>query len=144
MATARASGVTVTKVMFNRIPAIARALTDESDKLVQKTATDLMGEMVTSLEGGRHGRQYGSHRASAPGEKPARLYGTLAGGIGIRRRMNAAEVFSAAAHTPHLEYGTRNMAPRPFMRPAARKFNAIFQFAARVMVERAAGAGNTR
>lgn len=129
--------VFVSKVMFNRIPAIARALSTESDRVVQKTATDVAEEMVTSLEGARHGRRYGAHRASAPGEKPARLYGTLAGGINIKRRANNATVFSSAAHTPHLEYGTRNMAARPFMRPAARKFNAIFHLAVSLMVKRA-------
>jgi len=134
MATSR---ITVGKVMFNRIPAMARALSTDSDKIVQKTALDVQAEVVTSMQGARSGRRYGDHRASAPGEKPARDMGTLVGSVGVQSKFNHAIVYASAAHAPHLEYGTRNMAPRPFLRPAARKFNAIFEFAVKAMVERA-------
>jgi len=131
------NSVLIGKVMFNRIPAIARALSTDSNKLVQKTALDVQAEIATSMEGARHGRRYGGHVASAPGEKPARDMGTLAGSLGVKSSYNHATVFVSAAHGPHLEYGTRFMAPRPYLRPAARKFNVIFQFAMQAMVDRA-------
>ena len=132
--------VFVSKVAFNRIPAVARAMSSGADDIVQKTAFDLQAEIQTSLTGQRRGRRYGDHTASAPGEKPARDMGALAGGIGITHGFRKATVFSSASYSPHLEFGTRNMAPRPYMRPAARKLQAIFTFAMKVMMDRATGA----
>jgi HK97 gp10 family phage protein len=131
------SVVTVTKVAFNRIPQIARAISSGGDDIVQKTATDLQADVLISMEGARRGRRYGDHVASAPGEKPARYHGALAGGIGVKRGYRRATVFASSSYAPHLEWGTRNMAPRPFMRPAARKAQAVFAFAVNVMLQRA-------
>ena len=58
---------------------------------------------------------YGNHRASAPGEYPARDTG------GLKVRAEALPHGAALVATPGeqaraLERGTRNMEPRPFMR----------------------------
>ena len=58
---------------------------------------------------------YGNHRASAPGEYPARD----TGGLKVRaepRSNGAALVATPGKQARALEHGTRNMAPRPFMR----------------------------
>lgn len=71
------------------------------------------------LKGPKTGRMYGRHRASAPGEAPANDLGFLAANI----RVDTPEKFTArlvsnAPYSIFLEYGTRNMAARPFIRPA--------------------------
>ncbi len=69
---------------------------------------------------------YGEHRASAPGEPPASDTGTLSGAIGVALFGDArTELFagvtvdsSIASYWRDLEFGTVNMEPRPFVRPA--------------------------
>lgn len=60
------------------------------------------------------------HQASAPGEAPASDTGDLVNSIETRYDFNklSGVVVATSKHAPPLEYGTRNMEPRPFMRPA--------------------------
>lgn len=125
-------------IRFNRIPAIARALGTGSNAIVQKTAIDVQGDVIRSMEGGGHGRRYGGHIASAPGQPPARDLGTLANSIFVKSSFNRAVVGVNAKYGPHLEYGTSRMKARPFLRPAARRAQGAFTAAVRIMVERAA------
>lgn len=62
-----------------------------------------------------------THQASAPGEAPANDLGFLVGSI--RAEPTPGEPFKVtlaakADYAIHLEYGTRNMAARPFLKPA--------------------------
>ena len=60
------------------------------------------------------------HQASAPGEVPANDRGTLADSIEVEVdpiQFNLT-IAALADHAPDLEYGTRWMLPRPFLRPA--------------------------
>lgn len=62
-----------------------------------------------------------THRASAPGEPPANDTGFLAQNIvssPVDERQHSVEIRSNAPYSIHLEYGTMNMAARPFLRPA--------------------------
>lgn len=75
------------------------------------------------LRGKKSGRVYNrgkrSHQASAPGEAPANDYGFLASNIKAELAdKNTANLRSNAPYSIHLEYGTRKMAARPFLRPA--------------------------
>ena len=72
------------------------------------------------LKGPKTGRRYGRHRASAPGEAPANDTGFLAGSmkIEVTQKMQV-DLRALAPYAIHLEYGTVNMAARPFLRPAA-------------------------
>lgn len=68
------------------------------------------------------------HRASAPGEAPATDTGRLVSSIKFTRQPNATYgfLFSRLNYAFWLEYGTVNMAERPFLRPAVRKNAAWF------------------
>jgi phage gpG-like protein len=146
-----ANNVTVSVKSFNRIPAIARSISTDSDRIVGKVAFDVQAEVLRSMEGAKSGRYYSipgvrssrkggggrRHRASAPGQAPARVTGALAGSVGVQRSFNRAIVYVSSKYAPHLEYGTVHMAARPFLRPAAKKFQDIFQFAVEAMLRRA-------
>lgn len=61
------------------------------------------------------------HQASAPGEAPASDTGTLVSRIDVDYTNLSELVVRVGAHTDYaafLEFGTRKMEPRPFMRPA--------------------------
>lgn len=67
------------------------------------------------------GRIYGNHQASAPGEAPATDTGALAGSIFAEPGSEnlSAILVARMPYATHLEFGTRNMEPRPFMSRAA-------------------------
>lgn len=116
---------------------------DRLDAIVRTMALTVQAGAAASMTGPKSGRVYrigrrrragGSapkrrvkprlHRASAPGESPARLTGNLANAIKTRRTgASTYEVYvmqSAARYAIPLEFGAprRRLAPRPFMRPA--------------------------
>ncbi len=85
---------------------------------------EAINSIVTGTRSGREYRRRGVVRiASAPGEPPARDLGNLHNNITLQ--MNPAllmvSVNSAAKYSAALEFGTRKMAPRPFMRRALMK-----------------------
>jgi len=59
---------------------------------------------------------------SAPGEPPARVSGELMDSVGYEAEMTgkgaAVRVWASAPYALALEYGTRRMAARPFLRPS--------------------------
>lgn len=59
-----------------------------------------------------------THRASAPDQAPASDTGHLLRSIGFEAQGSSAVVFAAAAYARALEFGTRFIAPRPFLRRA--------------------------
>lgn len=62
------------------------------------------------------------HIASLPGQPPNRDTGNLDTNIeNTRTGELEAEVRSKSAHAAALEFGTKNMAERPYMRPAVAK-----------------------
>ena len=76
-----------------------------------------------SLEGSRSGRIYRirgkEHQASAPGEAPAVDTGNLKGSIKVGEVTEDHAVLETNAdYAAYLEFGTRYMAARPFMRPS--------------------------
>lgn len=89
-------------------------------------ATEAVSKVKSPPKSGRVYQKYTprrTHQASAPGEAPASDLGTLAANIspqptkatsgGIVKTVNSAADYSAS-----LEFGTANIDPRPFMRPA--------------------------
>jgi len=108
---------------------------------VQRACDLVKQEVVQGIQGPpKSGRTYtrGSvtHQASAPGEYPATDLGELANGIttevsGFPGGDIVGKIISSARYSKALEYGTRNMQPRPFMAPSLkksrRKINNIFK-----------------
>ena len=109
--------------LTSRIPEVAAEMRAKASLLVQVTAFEIQADAMESMTGGRSGRMYGAHRASAPGETPAIDTGLLVNTIGVSQPFGPdadlkAIVSANAEYAPHLEFGTKNMAPRPFLRPA--------------------------
>lgn len=90
------------------------------------------GEAIQSiLGGGKTGKLYKRggkfHTASAAGEAPANDSGRLAGSIHTVKSGNEALIIAGRGQVKYarmLEYGTKNMAERPFMYPALEKSKA--------------------
>ena len=96
---------------------------NESAALVQAEAQRLIADPPKT---GRIYKKYNprrTHQASAPGQAPATDLGTLINSIVIDRAdlpRGRIVIAATAEHARHLEYGTRKMAPRPFLRRALR------------------------
>jgi hypothetical protein len=77
------------------------------------------------------------HRASAPGDPPARDVGRLMESIAVTKRATAEDLtaetgprkqsFQGAYYAAFLEYGTRKIEPRPFVRPTADAVAALWR-----------------
>jgi hypothetical protein len=120
------------------------------DQIVRAMALTTQANAQASMTGPKSGRLYRKgrrrrgagvarrrtkprmHRASAPGEAPARDTGNLANAIGIRQIGNMTwEVYvrqPASKYGAALEFGSprRRLAPRPFMRPALERVRKPF------------------
>jgi hypothetical protein len=82
--------------------------------LVEQRAVQLI---TTGPRSGRTYRRRGvTHQASAPGEPPASDSGNLVNArrIDLITERYAARLTFTSVYAPHLQFGTRKMAPRPF------------------------------
>jgi hypothetical protein len=99
---------------------------------VQATALEVRGDIQRRIQRGpKTGQVYVrgnvTHQASAPGEAPATDTGTLASSISYRMvRAMTAEIESRLPYATYLEFGTRNIAPRPAWTPALESKRADF------------------
>jgi HK97 gp10 family phage protein len=118
-------------------PAVLERLTSRSREVLQVRAFALRDTINSVLErskvgrGVRYVRSDGRvHPASAPGDPPARETGRLINSIQSNRVNGelwevgpAAASFTGRPEYPvFLEFGTRRMQPRPFMRPGVAEF----------------------
>lgn len=130
-----------------RLRGLVGNLARERDKHLEQVAKRAETHMKQSMRGPKHGLTYGRgvskwirqggkkiaaavriHRASAPGEAPAIDYGVLVNSIRSRlAQPGLSEVAIGAKYGRPLEYGTRNMAARPFVRPAVEAVRKFFQ-----------------
>jgi len=94
---------------------------------VRKMATDIEKSLARSqpTRRGGGGRRVGLN-PSGPGEPPKQVTGTLRNELGNETVVRGDEVIGrvgyrsgspASKYAPALEYGTRRMASRPFLRP---------------------------
>ena len=98
----------------------------EATALVNRTAQNIRNTAVRSIQkqspNGVTYEKYNprrSHVASAPGNPPNTDTGRLVGSIrAVMSGTPTAYVDALADYAVHLEFGTRNMAARPFMTPA--------------------------
>jgi len=108
----------------SRIPQVRAAITQEMDRFVLRVANSIRNNAVEAImRGQKSGRMYGNHRASAPGEAPATDTGALVRSIRVEHTpgTGTARVVVGAEYAAKLEFGTRTIAPRPFLRPAVAK-----------------------
>lgn len=95
--------------------------------VVESTAFDVQAEAAKAIQrGSKTGRVYkrGSktHQASAPGQAPASDTGMLAGSIqAVKLTKLTWQVGTMLRYGEWLEYGTRDIAERPWLRPALDK-----------------------
>ena len=125
----------MTKVSFklvdNRIPEIRARLPKLTDEHVMATAFQVEATMKTSMSGAKRGIVYQrggkAHQASAPGEPPAIDTGNLVNSVFSEKSgPGQALVGASAEYAEYLEFGTRKMAARPFLRPALEKARDYF------------------
>lgn len=116
--------------------AALRRIEAKAGQIIAAQALDFRNEPIEELSQAGTGAQYGPHRASAPGDPPAVNTGLL------RQSVTAAQLSPLSwgvglASVPYpdggattsevgvfLEYGTRTILPRPFMRPALDRWKA--------------------
>lgn len=102
------------RITMNRIPEFRAKLKANGPEAVQKAVMDIEAESKRRMTGPKHGRIYGDHQASAPGEAPAVDTGGLINSIqGIMNSPMSGVVFTDKDYAPVLEFGGVHMQPRP-------------------------------
>lgn len=122
---------------FNRLPRVAAVMADRIHRVNTAASFRIQERAVDSMGGGKSGRTYIVHNrrhvASAPGEAPGIVYGTLANSVFTDNKSPFVSfVYSTDEKAPYLEFGTHKggyfgpgssggggMAPRPWLTPAA-------------------------
>lgn len=107
-------------------------------------ATNIVDRATDSMTGTKSGREYrvpgtksAIHRASAPGEAPAVLFGQLMASFGVEQTGETEFVaYTDDPKAPHLEFGTSRMEPRPFFLPAAEAERPEYEAAVANALER--------
>lgn len=118
---------TVVRLTMNRFAQIAAKLPREAHAIVQGTVLDIETRVKTEMAGPKSGRMYGGHQASAPGEAPAVDTGALISSVQTDVQGTEGSVYTNMEYAPYLEYGTSQMAPRPFFTPAAEAARSDFE-----------------
>lgn len=105
---------------------VMKAIDDAASKKMSQAVMEVRNTTLETLSGSRSGRTYkvpGTQRtytASAPGEPPAQATASLRQSIKTVVRGEGKKVIGEVGtdkeHGPMLEFGTRNMAPRPWLR----------------------------
>jgi HK97 gp10 family phage protein len=107
-----------------------------AERLIARAAMMVQGRIVDSIQRDpKTGAVYGNHQASAPGQPPATDTGQLVRSITMSVEGTEGEVVgvirASAPYAAMLEYGTSNIAPRPYMQPGLesqrRKIEEMFR-----------------
>ena len=133
------------KVEMTGVLASRRAMQNLGDELtkrlndeIARAAVNTANHARTAVQGGGGGQVYEkynprrTHRASAAGQPPATDTGRLASSITQERSQTSTGAVrtwlagSKVDYAKWLEFGTRLMDPRPFMRPSLRKARTEF------------------
>lgn len=112
-----------------QVPDLSRltaGLEDRIDRAVGETAEATVNDIRASMAGPKSGMLYkrgkrGMHQASAPGEAPAIDMSNLVNSLRAHKLGRMKWGISENIIGRHLEYGTRTIAPRPHIRPAAER-----------------------
>ena len=103
-----------------------KAIEDHARERMEEAINEVRNETLETLSGNRSGRTYyvpGTHKtytASAPGEPPAVATGHLRQNIDKGVELEDTQVVGYVGtkddYGPMLEFGTKKMAPRPWLR----------------------------
>jgi hypothetical protein len=111
------------RLVSDRTGAWTVATRQQASRIVRETAFAIQSDIIQGMTGPHSGRVYDNHQASAPGEMPAVDTSTLLGSLDVDAEPGSltATVYVSAEYSEFLEFGAAgaNLAPRPFMTPAA-------------------------
>lgn len=106
---------------------VVKKINDVAGQRMAEACIHVQNKTKEKLSGNRSGRQYRvpgtktNYTASAPGEPPASMTGQLRNNIHFQIQGKGKEVIGLVGSTldkaPMLEFGTRKMAARPFLKP---------------------------
>lgn len=127
--------VSATKITSN-FDKLSDAVKAQMEELIKETTEAVAAEYKQAVEsGGRSGRQYGDHTASAPGEPPKSLTGELAGSVKTEYPSSDRGVMRVEAFFPRLlEFGTKRLSARPALRPIMEKKGQVYKKAAEKLI----------
>ena len=107
---------------------LMKSLDQTAPKRMMEATNEVRNKVLETLSGGRSGRTYlvpgtrRSYTASAPGQPPAtatsELRQSVKSSVEGKGRSVIGKVKAEAKHALPLEFGTKNMAARPFMKPS--------------------------
>jgi len=124
------------KLDTRRLQQLLFRIPQQTDRAVGKIAEDAVRTMALHMDEPKTGLVRDSHQASAPGEAPAVDTGYLKNSLRAKRvQQGTWLVYAGAEYAPHLEFGTIDMAPRPYFvrsieeasRGLLRELEAIFK-----------------
>jgi len=129
------------KLDARQLDALQGSARTRASQVIRSAAAGIARSAQVSIQAPKHGRLYGAHRASAPGEAPATDTGMLVNSILARGAGEFTAVVAVhARYGLYLEMGTVHMAARPFLRPAVDKWKPSFLAAMRQICQARLGA----
>jgi HK97 gp10 family phage protein len=127
--TLRRLGVNADKELADAVRMTAQSIRGNAQRLIARGTKS--GEVYDKTNPRR------THRASAAGEPPASDTGRLIGSIRADVAGKEASVSANTVYAAPLEFGTRDIAPRPFMIPALEAERPAWQRRLRDAVDKA-------
>lgn len=132
------ASTTINVEIENRTPELFQKLQSGIERFVKTGAEYVRDHLRTSMAGPKHGKRYGTHIASAPGESPAVDSGNLTGSIDIvQANTLEAKIGTPVEYAPYLEEGTSRMAARPLWARTAKESLPTLQ----TLLDKAIGRG---
>jgi HK97 gp10 family phage protein len=117
--------------IVSRIPEAKAKIKDEAFQRMVKAVNAVRNETLVTLSGNRSGRIYRvpgtmkTYTASSPGEPPAVATGQLRQSVRTQVDNSSSMVIgyvgSTLIYAPCLEFGTKKMSPRPWLKPSFEK-----------------------
>ena len=110
------------------LTSVNQLLDQTAPKRMMEATNEVRNTVLTTLSGNRSGRTYyvpgtrKSYTASSPGQAPATVTSELRQSVKASTEGNGRSVIgkvkATSKHALPLEFGTKNMAARPFMKPS--------------------------
>ena len=119
---------------------VQRTVEQEAERALDKTAFEIITAARDSMREPKHGWDYSpaqgasrtgraKRRSSAAGEAPAIQTGKLRSSLAKEKpRPLVRRIGTNLPYGKHLEFGTKNMVARPYLRPAFEKKKKRFEY----------------